>query len=173
MGLKLEFILILLIAAILAITLSVKIINKEKSIEKVSTKELEFTNSTFTEVDTNKTIAIAYGTHGVRDRGILTIDNFKYNSKSVKKLTSKIAIYKKDKIYLNDNVVFNQKEGYNYYTDHAIYSKKTQIINIISPYKAEMGKNIIYGNTLKYHTKEKKVFSTNINATLYTKETTK
>ena len=172
MGLRLEFILVLLIVTVLSVTLSVKIINKEKNI-KVSTKELEFTNTTFTEVDTNKTIGIAYGTHGIRDKSVLTINNFKYNSKNIKELNSKVAIYKKDKIYLNDSVVFNQKEGYNYYTDHAVYSKKTEIITITSPYKAEIGKNIIYGDTLKYYTQERKVFSTNINATLYTKESTK
>jgi len=168
MGLKLEFVLVLSIVTVLAVTLSVKIINKEKS-TTISTKELEFTNTIFTEVDTNKTIGIAYGTHGIRDRGILTINNFKYSSKNIKELNSKTAIYKKDKIYLNNNVIFNQKEGYSYYTDHAVYSKNRQILNITSPYKAIMDKNIIYGDTLKYYTKDKKVFSTNVNATLYTK----
>jgi len=172
MGLRVESVLILLIVTVLTVTLSVKIINKEKN-TKVSTKELEFTNATFTEVDTNKTIGVAYGTYGIRDKGILTINNFRYSSKNVKDLSSKTAIYRKDKIYLNNNVIFNQKEGYNYYTDHAVYSKNRQILTITSPYKAVMEKNIIYGDTLKYYIKDKKVFSTNINATLYTKETTK
>ncbi|SFZ97809.1 hypothetical protein MNB_SV-5-180 [hydrothermal vent metagenome] len=135
-----------------------------------ATKELEFTNTTFTEVDTNNTVGIAYGTYGVRDNGVLTMKNFRYYSDSIKLLRSKTATYIGDKIYLDVNVILNKELGSDYYTEHAIYDKKEEILDITAPYKAYMGQNIMYGDTLRYWAKSKKAFSTNVDAILYTKE---
>lgn len=153
----------------MSVALTVKITNS-RAVKNTSTKELVFTDTTFTEVDENKTIGVAYGTHGVRDKGVLTVENFKYHNDSIKELRSNIAIYKADKIYLDHNVVFNQKEGSDYYTEHAVYDKKKEILDVTSPYKALMGKNIMHGDTLRYWAKEKRVYSTNVDAIVYTKE---
>ncbi len=169
MGLKLEIILMLLVAVIISVALTVKITNS-RAAENVSTKELVFTDTTFREVDTNKTIGVAYGTHGIRDKGVLTVENFKYHNDSIKNLRSDIAIYKADKIYLDHNVVLNQEEGSDYYTEHAIYDKKKEILDVTSPYKALKGKNIMHGDTLRYWMKEKRAYSTNVDAIVYTKE---
>ncbi len=153
----------------MSVALTVKITNG-RAVKNTSTKELVFTDTTFTEVDKNKTIGVAYGTYGVRDKGVLTVENFKYHNGSIKELRSNIAIYKADKIYLDHNVVFNQKEGSDYYTEHAVYDKKKEILDVISPYKALMGKNIMHGDTLRYWVKEKRAYSTNVDAIVYTKE---
>ncbi len=169
MGLKLEFILIFLVGVILSVALTVKISN-ESVLKKMPTTELEFTDTTFTEVDTNKTIGVSYGTYGVRDKGILTVENFRYHSDSIRLLRSKTAVYKGDKVYLDHDVVFNQKEGSNYYTEHAVYDKKQKILDVTAPFKAVMGKNIIHGDTLRYWTQRKKAYATNVDAVVYTKE---
>jgi len=169
MGLKLEFVLVLSIATILVVTLSVRITN-ERILKKLPTMELEFTDTTFTEVDTNKTIGVSYGTYGVRDKGVLTVKNFRYHNDSIKLLRSKTAIYKGDKVYLDHDVIFNQKEGSDYYTQHAVYDKRQRILDVTSPFKAIMGKNIMHGDTLRYWTTTKKAYATNVDAIVYTKE---
>ena len=169
MGLKLEIVLMLLVGVIMSVALTVKITNS-RAVKNTSTKELVFTDTTFREVNMKKIIGVAYGTYGVRDKGILTVQNFKYHNDSIKALRSDIAIYKGDKIYLDHNVVFNQKEGSDYYTEHAVYDKKKEILDVISPYTALMGKNIMHGDTLRYWAKEKRAYSTNVDAVVYTKE---
>jgi len=169
MGLKLEIILMLLVAVIMSVALTVKITNSH-AVKNIPTKELEFTDTTFREVDTNKTIGVSYGTYGVRDKGILTVQNFKYHNDSIKLLRSNVAIYKADKIYLDHDVVFNQKEGSDYYTEHAVYDKKREILDVTAPFKAYMGENVMYGDTLRYWVKEKRAYATNVDAVVYTKE---
>jgi len=169
MGLKLEFILVFLVGVILSVALTVKITN-DSILKKLPTTELEFTDTTFTEVNTNKTIGVSYGTYGVRDKGVLTVENFQYHNDSIKLLRSKIAIYKGDKVYLDHDVVFNQKEGSDYYTQHAVYDKRQGILDVTAPFKAIMGKNIMHGDTLRYWTQTKKAYATNVDAIVYTKE---
>jgi len=168
MGIKLEFILIFLVAAILSVALTVKITNT-RMLKKIPTTEFEFTDTTFTEVDTNRTIGVSYGTYGIRDKGVLTVENFRYHSDSIKLLRSKIASNKGNKVYLDHAVVLNQKEGSDYYTEHAVYDKKLQILDVTAPFKALMGKNVIHGDTLRYWAKTKKVYATNVDAVVYTK----
>ena len=169
MGLKLEFLLVLFVVAILAMAMTVKISNSHDD-KKQQTVELEFTDTTTIEVDTNKTLSITYGTYGIRDAGILKIDNLRYHTDSIKLLRAKKGTLKGDKIYLDNNVIFNKEEGSDYYTDHAVYDKKTGMLLVTSPFKAVMDKNIMYGDTLRYDTKKKKVFATDVNAVVYTAE---
>jgi len=169
MGLKLELILIILTVVILSVALRVEIKNS-KADRKVFTKELEFTHATFTEVDTNKTLGVAFGTYGIRDAGVLTVDNLKYYNDNIKELRAKKAKYIGNKIYLDNNITVNQKEGFNYKAEHAIYDKKSEIINITSPFVAVMNDNIVHGDSLVYDTKKREAFGTNVNAIVYTKE---
>jgi len=169
MGLKLEIILIVLVMAILSLALSVRISNGRKT-NHLPTIELEFKDMTLREVDTNKTMGVAYGTYGVRDKGILTIQNFKYQDDSIQLLRADTAIYEKEKIYLNNNVVFVQTEGQRFDTEHAEYDQKSEILDITSPFKTVIGKNIVHGDTLRYWMKNKEVYATNIDAIVYTEE---
>jgi len=169
MGLKLEIILIVLAVVILSVALRIEIKNSKVS-KQIVTKELEFTNTTFTEVDTNKTLGVAYGTYGTRDAGILTVDNLRYHTDSIKLLRAKKGTYKGDKIYLDHNITVNQKEGFDYKAEHAIYDKKSEILNITSPFTAFMNENVIHGNSLRYDTKKREAFGTDVDAVVYTKE---
>ena len=169
MGLKLEFILIFLVVIVLAISSKIELHNKN-IVNKISTKEMKFTDTIFTEVNTEKIIDVSYGTHGVRDNGILTVQNFKYHSDSVKLLSSDEAIYKGDKIYLNYNIDFNKELGSNCYSEHAEYNKSSKILDITSPFKAIEGKDIAYGDTMRYFSDRKEMFASRVNIMFYTKE---
>jgi hypothetical protein len=145
-------------------------IKNSKADRKIFTKELEFTHTTFTEVDTNKTLGVAFGTYGIRDAGVLTVDNLKYHNDNIKELRAKKGKYIGNKIYLDNNITVNQKEGFNYKAEHAIYDKKSEILNITSPFVAVMNDNIVHGDSLIYNTKKREAFGTNVNAVVYTKE---
>jgi len=169
MGLKLEIILIIAMIAIVSVSVTVEIKNK-KTVKKEPTIELEFTHTTFTEVDVNKTQGTAFGTYGIRDAGVLTVDNLRYSTDSIKELRAKKGTYKGDKLYLDHNITVNQKVGFDYSAEHAIYDKKTEILYITSPFTAIMNDNIIHGSALRYHTKSKQAFATDVDAVVYTKE---
>ncbi len=169
MGLKLEIILIVSIIAIFSVAFTVKITN-DRSVDKVSTKELEFTQTTFIEVDINKTQGKAFGTYGIRDRGILTLHNLTYHTDNIESLSAKRGIYKNNKIYLDDNIRVDQKEGFDYRAEHAIYDKKTEILEINSAFTAVMDRNIIHGSRLRYDTRKKEAFAKSVDAVVYTTE---
>jgi len=169
MGLKLEVVLIILTVAILSVALRVEIKNSKAS-KNIFTKELEFTHTTFTEVDTNKTLGVAYGTYGVRNAGVLTVDNLQYHTESIKDLRAKKGKYIGDKIYLDYNITVHQKEGSDYKAEHAIYDKKSEILNITSRFTAVINGNVMHGDSLRYDTRKREAFATNVNAVVYTKE---
>jgi hypothetical protein len=169
MGLKLEFILIFLTVGILAVALKVEIKDSKIKHNKLS-KELEFTNTTFTEVDTNKTLGIAFGTYGVRNAGVLTVDNLIYHTDSIEDLRAKKGKYIGDKIYLDYNITVHQKEGSDYKAEHAVYDKKSEILNVTSPFTAVINGNVMYGDSLVYDTRKREAFGTNVKAVVYTKE---
>lgn len=169
MGLKLEFLLILFVAGILTMAMTVKITNSLSAAKK-QTVEMEFTDTTTIEVDTNKTLSTTYGTYGIRDKGVLKIDNLRYHTDNIKLLRAKKGTLKGDNMYLDNNVILNKEKGSDYYTDHAVYNKKTGILLVTSPFKAIMDENIMYGDTLRYDTKKKKAFATHVNAVVYTAE---
>jgi hypothetical protein len=169
MGLKLEALIIVLIVAILSGTLMVKFTHKSSD-GKPFTKELEFTSTTLTEVDTAIMQGRAFGTYGIRDAGVLTLHNITYHTKNIESLRAKKATYKEDKLYLDGNITVNQKEGFDYSAQHAVYNTKTQILDITSAFTGVMDKNIIHGYTLRYDTQKKEAFGKRIDAVVYTTE---
>jgi len=169
MGVRLEIILSLAIVGIISGSLTVKLNNTAKGNE-VFTKELEFTNTTFTEVDTIKMQGTAYSTYGIRDNGVLTLDNFVYSTETIRSLVADKARYEGDVIYLDGNVMMAERDGHTYDTEHANYNQKTEIINITAPFVGLRGKNIYKGTTLWYNTRSKEAFAAMINAVVYTTE---
>jgi len=169
MGLKLEFILVAFVIGLITMAMTIKI-NNSKHSAKVHTVEMEFTHTTSTEVDTNKTLSVTYGTYGVRDAGVLTIENLRYHSAEIELLRAKKGKMKGDMVYLDHNVSVHKEAGSDYYTEHARYNKKTGILNVTAPFKAVMGKNVMYGDTLRYDTKRQKAYATQVDATIVTAE---
>ena len=167
MGVRLEIILSLAIVVIIGVSLTVKLNNTAKG-NQVFTKELEFTNTTFTEVDTVKMHGRAYSTYGIRDNGILTLDNLVYYTENITSLIANKAKYEGNIIYLDGDVMMEEKDGHTYETQHANYDQKTEIINITAPFVGVRDKNIYKGTTLWYNTSTKAAFGAMIDAVVYT-----
>jgi hypothetical protein len=169
MGLKLEILLVVLILITSVVTMSTKL--TEQNIRaQVVTKELEFTNTTFTEVTTQKREGVGFGTHGVREAGVLTIDNLRYHNDNIKLLLANQGRYIGKKVYLDGNVTVHHKPGYDYYAEHAMYDQKREILYVTSPFVAYINKNIIHGDTLEYDMRKKEAYATMIDAVIFTTE---
>ena len=167
MGIKLQFVLIIAIMGIIVGSLMLKIRNSPVP-TKVLTKEVKFTNTTLIEVDTENMISRAYTTHGIRDQGVLTLDNIVYLSDNIEALSANKARLKGDFLHLDGDVVLQERGGYKYETQHAIYNKKTEILNITSPFTGVRGQNMIEGESMEYNTRKKKATGTTVGTVFYT-----
>ncbi|RRS29848.1 MAG: hypothetical protein P794_09940 [Epsilonproteobacteria bacterium (ex Lamellibrachia satsuma)] len=169
MGLKLEIVITLVIIVILSAAFMVKITDNVSD-EKRDAKELEFTDTTFIEVDTETMQGRAFSAYGIREQGVLTLYDLMYHTNNIELLSAKQGTYKNDRIYLDGNITLNQKKGFYYTAEHAVYDKKTKILDITSVFTGKMNKNIIHGYTMRYDTQKKEAFGKQIEAVVYTTE---
>ena len=167
MGIKLELILTIAIIGIISGSLMLKLRNTPVP-TKVFTKEVEFTNTTLIEVDTENMKSRAYTTYGVRDKDVLTLDNIVYLGDKIASLSANKARLKGDFLHLDGDVVLQEKGGYKYETQHAIYNKETEILNITSPFTGVRGQNMIKGESMEYDTRKKKATGTTVGTVFYT-----
>ncbi|MBT8348180.1 MAG: LPS export ABC transporter periplasmic protein LptC [Sulfurovum sp.] len=167
MGVKLEVILTSAIIGIISGALLLKLGNTPVPTQ-VFTKEIEFTNTTLIEVDTDKMKSRAYTTYGVRDKDVLTLDKIVYTGDRIESLSANKARFKDDFIHLDGDVVMQEKDGYKYETQHAIYNKETEILNITSPFTGVRGQNRIKGESMEYNTRKKKATGTSVGTVFYT-----
>ena len=167
MGIKLELILTIAIIGIISGALMLKLRNIPVPTQ-VFTKEVEFTNTTLIEVDTENMKSRVYTTYGVRDKDVLTLDNIVYLGDTIESLSANKARLKGDFLHLDGNVVLQEKGGYKYETQHAIYNKKTEILNITSPFTGVRGQNMIKGESMEYDTRKKKATGTTVGTVFYT-----
>lgn len=167
MGLKLEGLLVGFIVSIIAGVSSLDLENiiSKKSILK---KDLEFTDTTFVEVNTTKRLSTLFGTYGIRYKDILDIDNLIYNTDNIQSLVAKKGKYHSPTLNLHGDVKMIEKDGYVYTTQNAIYNQKSQILNITSPFRAIRDQNIFVGKTLIYNTLTKYAYGTTVDAIVYT-----
>jgi len=169
MGLKTELLLFFAIVLIVFGSFNIKLGEAQKD-KKPFTKELEFTSTTFTEVDTKKLQAKAYGTYGVRDDGVLVIDNLVYQTDTIKSLVANQGTYKGAIIYLEGDVLMDDNNGYHYETQQAEYNQESEILDITAPFVATNVEKIFKGDTLQYNTRTEEVFSTIVDVILYTQD---
>jgi len=167
MGIKLEYILTIAIIGIISGSLMLKLRNTPVP-TKVFTKEVEFSNTTLIEVDTDNIKSRVYATYGVRNNGVLTLDDTVYLSDKIESLSADKARFKDDFLYLDGNVVLREKDGYTYKTEHAVYNKKTEILHITSPFTGVKGQNIIEGESMEYNIRKKKATGTTVGTVFYT-----
>ena len=169
MGMKLELLLVILIAVTSYVTMTTKL--SEQSVGGVEQlKELEFTNTTFTEVTTQKREGVAFATHGVRIGGVLHMDNVRYHNENIKLLLADSGFYRGKRIYLDGNVTVHQKPGHDYYTEHANYDQTSQILYVTAPFVACMDRDVLEGKSLEYRMEQKEAYATSVNAVFYTKK---
>ena len=169
MGLRIEWVLLLAIVVIVGGSFMMKL-NDNTGKHKVFTKELDFTYTTFTEVDTKKLQGRAYGTFGTRDDGVLTINDLVYQTETIESLVAKKGTYMGSIIYLEGDVVMDDTNGYTYETQQAEYNQDTEVLNITAPFVASRNDNIIKGDTFTYNTRKKEAYGTIIDAVVYTVE---
>ena len=169
MGLKLEFLLVVLIALTSVITMSIKL-NNQNVPGDIITKELEFTDTVFTEVTTHKKEGIAHIAHGTRIGGILSVEDLYYHSDTMQAFMAERGRFEDHRIYVDGNVSLYQKVGFDYHTEHAYYDKLSQTVYLTSSFTAYMDKNIIHGKTLIYDTVNKEANATELDAVVYTAE---
>lgn len=169
MGIKLEYIIIFTIILIVTVTTTTKLANKSSN-SHFNTKELEFKDTTFIEVDTKKMYARSHCDHGVRVAGVLYLTHLNYHTNNIDLLLANKGTYKKNRLFLDGNISLQEKEGFLYKAEHANYNKTTEILHITSAFTAYMNKNIIHGEDLKYNAKKKEISATGIDALVYTVE---
>lgn len=136
--------------------------------EEHQTKELEFSDTTFTEVDQQRMQAYVFSRYGVRDDGVLSLHNLTYHTANLQLLFSNQARYQGDTLYLDGNVTLVDKEGFTYTTQSANYNQKTEILYVSSPFNAKLGQNSIKGDSLRYNAVKKEADASKIDAVLYT-----
>lgn len=169
MALRIEHVLFILSIAISVIALTV-VLKEDKKSQQRFTKELIFTNTTFTEVDTLRQKSTAYGTYGVRDNAILYVDNIEYQTENIQSLVAKKGNFDGNMLYLEGDVVLHANDGYTYRTQAANYNDQTEVLNVTAPYVATQKGNMIEGDSLRYHLPSKETNSTSVDAVLYTIE---
>jgi len=167
MGIKIEHLLFIAIVLIIGGSLTMKL-NDTGHEKNRLIKELEFTNTTFTEVNTSTLQSRAYGTYGIKEEGVLTIENLRYETETIKSLVANKGVYMGNIIYLEGDIELHDNNGYTYQTQQAEYNQNTEILNLTAPFVAFRDKNIIKGDTLTYDTKHKVAFGTVIDAVIYT-----
>lgn len=169
MELRLETVSILAIVVIVTAVMTLDVDDKAKQ-NATFTKELEFSNTTFTQVDTHKLLGRAYATYGVRDNGILTLDNLVYLTETVNYLIADKGTYVGNVLHLEGNILLEEVKGYHYKTQEASYDQNTEVLKVTAPFVATRGKNVIKGDTLVYNTRKKEAYGTSIDAVVYTAE---
>lgn len=169
MGLRIEFILSIGIALIVGMSYMIKL-NNNVDTNVIFTKELEFIDTTFIEVSTIQLNGHIHADNGVRDKGILTLNNIKYKTKTIESLVAKKGTYKGNTLYLEGNVLMYDNDGYTYETQQAEYNQQTEILNITAPFVASHEKNTVKGDTFTYNTRNKEAYGTRIDAIIYTVE---
>jgi len=166
MGIKLEYILLIFIVAITFITTTVKLTNTSSN-SKQSNKELEFIDTTFIEVDTQKMQSKLYTPKGVRQNGLLTLNKVNYYTPTIDSLLADKGRYKDNILYLDGHVSLKETTGNLYKTEHAIYDQKKEVLTITSAFVAYMDRNIFHGDTLVYNAITKEANATKIDAVVY------
>lgn len=167
MGIKLEYIIFIFIGLVLISFFLIEI-EPKAHIEKSHTKELTFIDTRFIEVDTDKILGLAHSRYGEYEKKALALEGITYHTDSVNLLQAKKGIYRGDDIYLEGNVTLNQKVGFDYTAQKAVYNKKSEILRINSPFKAFLRDNVIRGESLVYDLKKKEAVGYNVNAVVYT-----
>lgn len=167
MGIRLEYVLTIASIGIISWALMLKL-HDTLVTRTAFTKEIEFTDTTLTEVDTKTMKSRIFGTHGVRDKGVLRVENIRYVDDKIEPLTAYQGTINGDILRLDGHVIMQEKDGYTYNTEHAVYNKKSEILYITSPFTAIRGENIIKGKSLVYDTHQKKASGKAVDTVFYT-----
>jgi len=169
MGIRLELVIILFIIVTVGVATMIKLTNTVDT-TKGKSKELEFIKTTFIEVDHNKMQSKSFVQKGIRQEGILTLEQLLYSTENISSLVADRATYHNKILLLEGNVALIEDQGYTYSTENAKYNQENEILTIPSKFIALQGRNIIRGESLYYDTVKKEMNATKVDAIIYTSE---
>jgi len=167
MGIRLEWLVILLIILTVGVTTMVKLTNTTEEL-KSNSKELEFHKTTFIEVNTSKMLSKSFVQKGIRQEGTLYLEHLKYSTENITLLVADNARYYQNILHLEGNVNLEESQGYAYSTQNAEYNQKSGVLKVKSKITAIKGKSIIHGTSLYYDTVKKEMNATKVDAVIYT-----
>ncbi len=145
-------------------------------IKQINSKEIplfSLDNFTLHELDANGLITLMNGSKAKRysDRYDVSDIDYTDNSKEfASNMKAKHGLYKKEIVYLNGDVFFTRVDGLRYFSQKAVYNKKTEIALSDVDYVATMGMSQLSGSTLLVDNKNNTMKSKNIYAIYNFKE---
>lgn len=170
MALRIEYIIILFIVLTILFSFSFNTKKEKEVIIGTATKDLQFQDTIFREVDKNSTISSAFAVQGIRINNTLKLKNIKFSNSDIKYIVGNTGTYRGDIITLNGDVKMLAANGFYCETQSASYDKNKKILDILKPFSAHMGKNRLLGDTLRYFLDKKMISVENPQATIFTAE---
>jgi len=137
--------------------------------KQIKSKELEFENTIFSEVNIEKQLTKATVKSAVQIDGVLKLNSVIYSGDKLKSLSANQASYDGNVSTLSGNVVLEQENGAKYTSKKAIYNLNTQLVTIPDNFVSTIGQNIIKGKNLHYSIEQGNATAKDIHAILYTK----
>ncbi len=173
MGSKIEaFILgfIIILGAFAYFIVDINLENKDtKTIEQK--KETEINNFIEYELNATELFHILHASNAYKLNDIWYLKKPNITSESIQKLSSKRAIYSKDKIIFLDNVYALKEDNSTYHSQKAIYLKRED--ELLTPKAFQLQKNgsIVVGKKLIYKNKTQETFAKDVQAAIKLKDT--
>ncbi len=158
MGLKFDIAIVVMIVLTSLITMSVDLHDQNKKNKTIS-KEMIFYETTFTEVTSKGFVDRMITKKGWREGGKLVLTSLDYRNDTVKRLMADKGMTIGDMFYLDGNVSLYRYDGFRYFTEHAVYDKKSGIFEATSPFKAYMNGNMLEGESMRYNTYTKILYA--------------
>jgi len=165
MGLRIEWILFILIVFVISISFVIDISGYDIDKYKKQ-KDLEFYDTVFSEVNQTDRISMLKTKHGVQYNNILSLQDIDYSDNAVESLVSKKAIMENDVILLEDNVSLHQRGDFVYMTQKAFYYKNKSILRVPNDFFSYRLNDTIGGTFMIYDLKTKIINADNVKAVL-------
>ena len=169
MGIKLEGILLVSIIVIISSSFMVKL-NTTESKSPLTSKELVFTNTVFTEVNQNLLLGHATVSEGIYENKLLTVKDILYKTDDIEYMQANNGIYEKDILYVENDVELQEVGGALYKTQQAVYNQKTQLLELPNTFGSIYGQNVIEGDSLIYDLNSSKMMGKSVSTVFYTAE---
>jgi len=163
MGLKFEFLLVAMIIFTSVLTMSTTL-KRQHTSPLGEKKELVFTQTAFTEVTTEGSEGVAYGSYGERKEGVLTIRDLKYYDADINLLTADRGRYDASKVHLDGNVSLYRRDGFSYRTEHAVYDRNISVFYATAPFVAEGKSYFLQGDKMAYLLRKKELYASKVRA---------
>jgi hypothetical protein len=121
---------------------------------KKSLKEIEFSHAKIVEVDQEKVKSITDADTMYKTKDQFVMFGVAFSNSFDDRLFSHKAIQKATNIHFYKDVRFKRHSGFTYYTNHAVYNRKSEILLIKERFKAIRDSDSFYGHSMVYYTNQ-------------------